>query len=1129
MVGFFHTRAFIAAEAWRRQFSVEEDTQKLRSFLPKIYELIDEAELFLHDLYVVVLIKQLRDTAYDAEDLLNGVTDEQGGAIQPTNRLSNWASNFVKGMTNSGSSRANFIHRTLSRLAGELDVATKCPIFAEAPNTNFELVRSDTVPFFPKSGAVSRDEELNEVVSVLLLLSSRGKEASVDHGPCSKKRKTECFSVLPIVSQEGMGKTTLAQLAYNDPRVQDRFQLKMWINISHYISEKNSAIEKVIREIKETAIKEEIQSDIPDLVSSQVENEGMVESRRFLIVLDDVWGVDDMTWERLCKPLRHARKGSIILVTTPSLGVAESMMDSVDPFSLKPLTYCISWDLIKKSIPGLENVSHYMHLEEIGKGIVENLEGSPLAVKILGALLSIDLSSEHWTTIKILLSPLSILELSYLYMPAHLKRCVSICSMFPKGYSIDKDFLVNIWVAEGFIPQINTLMEEIGTMYFEELVCRSLLHQSQMDPSTCVIHGLMHTLIQNLSKAECYRIEDVENENGDEKKIPETTRHLSVCTNHLDQTLLNDWNYRYKLRSLLILCKVVNLSSIIDYLLDEFKNLRLLVFKYCEIKKLPESIGNLRQLRYLDISNTCVETLPASLCCLHNLQVINMLHCPVKIIPKGFTKLTNLRKLYMQQELFSQIPEIGKLTSLQTLPTFTVQKKPGFGIEELRDMTQLSDCLWLKILENVHTKKAALEAKLDNKMYLDKLILQWSRSRHANFRHGNFTLDEEVLESLKPHQNLKLLQVGYYCGAKFPNWLGTETLPCLSKLWLKDCYNLRQLPSIPQSLTVLRLDNVGLESLPISFDPDFHFIDSHLSELHIERCSNLTSLESWPSSFFLPALRSIYIGYCEELVLLPVQGLQRFCSLEVFELVACPNIHFQSELVFPSSIKRLVLDSCGDLDKSLPKGLENLTSLVTLMISSCQNLETLPAQVLHKLEKLEYLKIDNCKKLSSLEGLDRLADLEELSVSKCENLTKLSPLVSNSAGGSNTVSRLESLCVDHSALLELPGLRSVFSSLKKLEIRDSPEERIFRGQRWFQSLERLEEMCLCNCPKLRWLPEDLNRLKGLKSMRIYGCPEIQSVPKSGLPMSLKSLDFSNCHKMLSQQLEKIKRLMEYCE
>jgi len=110
--------------------------------------------------------------------------------------------------------------------------------------------------------------------------------------------------------------------------------------------------------------------------------------------------------------------------------------------------------------------------------------GLPLAARTLGNILNAKLDEGHWRSI--LESEiwelnqhrndiLPVLESSYHYLLAHLKPCFSYCALFPKGHQFDKDSLVQMWIAQGFVAaQGKARLEDVGSGYFDDLLHRSL-------------------------------------------------------------------------------------------------------------------------------------------------------------------------------------------------------------------------------------------------------------------------------------------------------------------------------------------------------------------------------------------------------------------------------------------------------------------------------------------------------------------------------------------------------------------------------------------------------------------------------------------------------------------------------
>ena len=120
-------------------------------------------------------------------------------------------------------------------------------------------------------------------------------------------------------------------------------------------------------------------------------------------------------------------------------------------------------------------------------------------------------------------SILPALRLSYFHLPSHLKRCFTYCAMFPKDFEFDRNELVLLWMAEGFVNQPRK-MQQLGCQYFVDLLSRSFLQQSGSNQSRYVMHDLMHDLAQIVGGETCFRFGD---------KLEDTSLLAKIYTNDL--------------------------------------------------------------------------------------------------------------------------------------------------------------------------------------------------------------------------------------------------------------------------------------------------------------------------------------------------------------------------------------------------------------------------------------------------------------------------------------------------------------------------------------------------------------------------------------------------------------------
>ena len=88
----------------------------------------------------------------------------------------------------------------------------------------------------------------------------------------------------------------------------------------------------------------------------------------------------------------------------------------------------------------------------------------------------------------------------------------------------------------------------------------------------------------------------------------------------------------------------------------------------CGLKILPDSIGKLTSLKYLDLERNNLTSLPESIGNLKNLETLRLTDNRLKSIPESIGNLTSLRKLILKSNQLTSLPEsIGKLEKLMLL------------------------------------------------------------------------------------------------------------------------------------------------------------------------------------------------------------------------------------------------------------------------------------------------------------------------------------------------------------------------------------------------------------------------------------------------------------------------------
>ncbi|KAK1551652.1 hypothetical protein Q3G72_028889 [Acer saccharum] len=443
--------------------------------------------------------------------------------------------------------------------------------------------------------------------------------------------------------------------------------------------------------------------------------------------------------------------------------------------------------------------------------------------------------------------------------------------------------------------------------------------------------------------------------------------------------------------------------------LQNLRCLRALSLSHCPILEFPDIFGNLKHLRFLDFSRTEIKALPESTCSLYNLQTLMLSDC---------TKLTEMP------------PKFGRLKNLQILTTFVVsnstgaslsKKKPNTGassISELGGLLQLRGKLSILKLQNVQDSADAEKAKLKDKKYVKELAFHWDNSGHDQQK------ETDVLEKLRPHENIEKISIKGYHGTKWPDWLGNT--PKLTSFSVSNCNSLQSMPEHMHApnLTSFSVSNCSrLQSLPehmrappklTSFSvSNCNSLQSMPEHMHAPNLtsfsvSNCSSLQSLPEHMRAPNLTSFSVSNCSSLQSLPehmhapnlislsvskCSSLQQMhtlfsTSLGKLEISCCPKLESFPNGGLPPNLKTLLIEKCDRLTVHNDWGLNNMTFLTCLTIKGgCSKLNSFPAEGLLP-ASLKYIQISEFPVLKTLDlkGLQRLALLKELQIDSCDSL-----------------------------------------------------------------------------------------------------------------------------------------------
>ncbi|KAG2320199.1 hypothetical protein Bca52824_013412 [Brassica carinata] len=433
--------------------------------------------------------------------------------------------------------------------------------------------------------------------------------------------------------------------------------------------------------------------------------------KRFMLLLDDIWRKVDLTEIGIPNPT--SQNGCKIVFTTRYLGVCTSM-GVHEPMEVRCLSTNDAWDLFKKKV-GQNTLDLHPDIPKIARKVAGACRGLPLALNVIGETMSWKKTTQQWyhavdvletyaadfTDVKEKILP--ILKYSYDNLEGdNVKSCFLYCSLFSEDTLIDKERVIDYWICEGFIDgyeskerAVNQGYEILGT-----LVCASLLQEGGKYDNKSYVR--MHDVVREMA---LWIASDLEKHKGSYivragkglNEVPKVKNwklvsRMSLVNNKIEG--IHESHECPKLTTLLL----QNNSCLVRISGEFFRSMpRLVVLDLSwnvDLKALPEQISELVSLRYLDLSESNIVSLPVGLQKLKRLMHLNLESMLCLDGVSGISNLSSLKKLKLLNFImWLTISLLEELERLEHLEVLTIEITSSSVLKQLLCSHRLVRCL----------------------------------------------------------------------------------------------------------------------------------------------------------------------------------------------------------------------------------------------------------------------------------------------------------------------------------------------------------------------------------------------------------------------------------------------------
>ncbi|KAL7115411.1 hypothetical protein ACP275_04G182300 [Erythranthe tilingii] len=659
------------------------------------------------------------------------------------------------------------------------------------------------------------------------------------------------LDVISIIGMPGLGKTTLTWKIYDSDAIQRAYRIRIWVNVSQKFNKKELLL-NILKEFTGEDMSNKGDFELEQAVRKCLKDE------KFLIVLDDVWNVED--WKTIKKVLPMINGLGKVIITSrfDEVGTSASIRG---PYKLRFLTKDESWKLLQLEV--FEDVGICPpELITVGEQVAHNCDGLPLTIVVIGGILVAQFSRQRpigvikneWIKVSENVIQFAktdkknhisnVVGLSYDILPDELKECFIYMGVFPEDHEIPAWTLTRLWIAEGFIQQKEgQSLEETAEEYLNDLINRNLLMVGRINPmgenKTCSVHDVIHLFcITKAAEQNLFQEIKTSSQGVSLPPIPATEKYHRLCFSSDLSKFLSEGKVYPSVRSFLSFYKdLVELKpEYITSIPDAFKLLRVLNSNSIRFHQFPLTVTELCHLRYVTLYVHNLTVIPESISKLWNLQTLLVETNSNTVSMNGnLWSMVRLRHLKTKAAMVLDQEQKGNAgENIQTLSTLSPEScteivaKNARNVKELRvrgnldtlfDAKFLEKLLSLEKLKLMHEKSGKISLPKTSffprnlkRLTLRKTSLQWS--------------DMSTLAKIEKLEVLKLKQ-GAFVGIQwtvhdvFPSlqfllvddadlviWeASAKHFPSLTCLSIKKCQKLKEIPlELAKNLQRLDID-----------------------------------------------------------------------------------------------------------------------------------------------------------------------------------------------------------------------------------------------------------------------------------------------------------------------------------